>query len=84
MQQETTELYIELCITDGVVPAYITLAYMRVLAWRQGTPLDQTQSKIEFNIDVADGDSYYARVAWTDGNLAWTSPIRIRLDKEEH
>ncbi|MFT5285803.1 MAG: hypothetical protein ACI8TQ_001971 [Planctomycetota bacterium] len=55
----------------------INQAGLVALAWRQGSPLKLSESSVQFAIDVQTGDSYYARVAWLDGNLAWTSPIRI-------
>ena len=56
---------------------------MRVQAWRQGAALEVEDQQVLFKLDVDPGDSYYARIAWTDGNLAWTSPIRIRPDGEK-
>ena len=56
---------------------------LRVQAWRQGAALEVENEQVLFKLDAQAGDSYYARVAWTDGNLAWTSPIRIRPDGEQ-
>jgi len=56
---------------------------LRVQTWRQGASLAVEDGEVRFKLDAKVGDSYYARVAWTDGNLAWTSPIRIRPDGEQ-
>ncbi len=47
------------------------------LVWRQGPPLGDVDS-VPFHVSADEGASFYARVAWTNGDLAWTSPIRVR------
>jgi hypothetical protein len=46
--------------------------------WRIGCPLGLASGAFEFSDPLrAAGDVYWARVAWEDGALAWTSPIRV-------
>ncbi len=46
--------------------------------WRLGRTLDKTGGSFPFPDPARrPGDVYYARIAWTDGELAWTSPIRV-------
>jgi len=48
--------------------------------WRLGPPLG-IQADHELRLpdpERASGDIYYARVTWTDGELAWTSPVVVR------
>ena len=50
-----------------------------VFVTRLGPPLEvETFERAFADPDRAAGDSYYARVTWADGNVAWTSPIRAR------
>ncbi len=69
----------------------VELGRLVALVWRQGAPLDPEPDgpggpggvrEIAFDVTPSPGKSYYARIAWTDGNLAWTSPIRC-VAKEE-
>lgn len=46
--------------------------------WRLGRTLDKAGGTFPFPDPARrPGDVYYARIAWTDGELAWTSPIRV-------
>lgn len=46
--------------------------------WRLGPPLGVTEGEFTFpDPERRAGDAYYARVAWTDGTLAWSSPIWV-------
>ncbi len=59
--------------------------------WRLGSPLGDAPRPVDAagsalgdarafrfeDPERAPGDAYYARVAFTDGNVAWTSPIRV-------
>jgi hypothetical protein len=56
---------------------------LRALAWRQGAPLGDVPGEVSFEVDARPGDAYYARIAWTDGEMAWTSPIRVREGDSE-
>jgi len=56
---------------------------VRESIWRIGSPLQSTPSPgIRFTYPIEDperaaGDSYYARLVFADGNVVWTSPIRV-------
>ena len=53
--------------------------------WRMGAPLGGTHTEQSFSDpERLPGDVYYARVSWADGNIAWTSPIRVGEWQEEN
>lgn len=46
--------------------------------WNLGVPLGRDAGAFEFDDPAREaGDTYYARIAWTDGAIAWTSPVRV-------
>jgi hypothetical protein len=47
-----------------------------VFLWRVGTPLDLAEFRE--TLALPGPGAYWARVAFRDGNLAWTSPLRVR------
>ncbi len=55
---------------------------VRESIWRIGKPFLPAVTLSGFEIAIEDpnraaGDSYYARITFTDGNVVWTSPIRV-------
>ncbi len=53
--------------------------FQREQFWRIGPSLNAVELDQAFpDEDRKPGDTYYARVVFEDGNIAWTSPIRVR------